>query len=107
MCGSNDVDQGHGRSSRTGRTARWSGWSATSSPAATARTGSATRRFLPTKLTIFERHYPFGWLGILVDVPPVKHELIYCNHEDGFALAEHALADEEPVLSAMRRGRAA
>jgi p-hydroxybenzoate 3-monooxygenase len=35
----------------------------------------------------FERVYPFGWLGILADVPPCSHELIYSNHERGFALA--------------------
>ena len=35
----------------------------------------------------FERAYPFGWLGILADVPPCDHELIYANHERGFALA--------------------
>ena len=35
----------------------------------------------------FERVYPFGWLGILADVPPCDHELIYANHERGFALA--------------------
>jgi p-hydroxybenzoate 3-monooxygenase len=34
----------------------------------------------------YERVYPFGWLGILADVPPVEHELIYSNHERGFAL---------------------
>ena len=34
----------------------------------------------------FERVYPFGWLGVLADVPPVAHELIYSNHERGFAL---------------------
>ena len=34
----------------------------------------------------FERVYPFGWLGVLADVPPVDHELIYANHERGFAL---------------------
>ncbi len=34
-----------------------------------------------------ERVYPFGWLGILADVPPVNHELIYANHAHGFALA--------------------
>ena len=34
----------------------------------------------------FERVYPFGWLGILADVPPVSSELIYSNHERGFAL---------------------
>lgn len=38
-------------------------------------------------LSVFERRYPFGWLGIMADVPPVQHELIYCNHENGFALA--------------------
>lgn len=38
-------------------------------------------------LKTFERVYPFGWLGILADVPPVDHELIYANHERGFALA--------------------
>ena len=34
-----------------------------------------------------ERAYPFGWLGILADVPPCDHELIYANHARGFALA--------------------
>ncbi len=34
----------------------------------------------------FERVYPFGWLGILSNTPPVDHELIYANHERGFAL---------------------
>jgi p-hydroxybenzoate 3-monooxygenase len=34
-----------------------------------------------------EREYPFGWLGILADVPPCHPELIYANHERGFALA--------------------
>jgi len=35
----------------------------------------------------YERAYPFGWLGILADVPPCHHELIYSNHARGFALA--------------------
>lgn len=35
----------------------------------------------------FERAYPFGWLGILADVPPCMGELVYANHERGFALA--------------------
>jgi p-hydroxybenzoate 3-monooxygenase len=34
----------------------------------------------------FERVYPFGWLGLLSETPPVSHELIYTNHERGFAL---------------------
>ena len=37
-------------------------------------------------LSLFERVYPFGWLGILADTPPVSRELIYSNHERGFAL---------------------
>lgn len=37
-------------------------------------------------LTIFERIYPFGWLGVLAEVPPLSHELIYVNHARGFAL---------------------
>jgi p-hydroxybenzoate 3-monooxygenase len=35
----------------------------------------------------FEKVYPFGWLGILADVAPCNHELIYANHANGFALA--------------------
>jgi p-hydroxybenzoate 3-monooxygenase len=38
-------------------------------------------------LTLYERDYPFGWLGVLADVPPAAPELIYCNHARGFALA--------------------
>ncbi|HDS1735435.1 MULTISPECIES: 4-hydroxybenzoate 3-monooxygenase [Pseudomonas] len=34
----------------------------------------------------YERVYPFGWLGVLSDTPPVNHELIYANHARGFAL---------------------
>jgi p-hydroxybenzoate 3-monooxygenase len=34
-----------------------------------------------------DKVYPFGWLGILADVPPCNHELIYANHPHGFALA--------------------
>ena len=45
------------------------------------------RRSVPQQsMQTFERIYPFGWLGILADVPPVAHELIYSNHERGFAL---------------------
>ena len=48
----------------------------------------ASRQAIPAdKLTVFERVYPFGWLGILVDKPPLKHELIYAHHERGFALS--------------------
>jgi p-hydroxybenzoate 3-monooxygenase len=37
-------------------------------------------------LRTYEKVYPFGWLGVLADVPPVRHELVYANHERGFAL---------------------
>jgi len=37
-------------------------------------------------LTMYDRTYPFAWLGILAQAPPSSHELIYANHELGFAL---------------------
>jgi p-hydroxybenzoate 3-monooxygenase len=37
-------------------------------------------------LTVYERTYPFGWLGILAESKPPSEELIYCHHERGFAL---------------------
>jgi p-hydroxybenzoate 3-monooxygenase len=40
----------------------------------------------PAAMQTFERLYPFGWLGILADVPPAAQELVYSNHERGFAL---------------------
>ncbi|MFE1602252.1 4-hydroxybenzoate 3-monooxygenase [Methylobacterium sp. ID0610] len=47
-----------------------------------------SRAAIPAEvLRVFERVYPFGWLGILAEVPPVNHELIYANHRNGFALA--------------------
>jgi p-hydroxybenzoate 3-monooxygenase len=47
-----------------------------------------SRKAIPASVAReYERVYPFGWLGILADVPPCHHELIYANHERGFALA--------------------
>ncbi len=40
----------------------------------------------PERLHVYERTYPFGWLGVLSETPPVAHELIYSNHPRGFAL---------------------
>jgi p-hydroxybenzoate 3-monooxygenase len=40
----------------------------------------------PGALTEHEKVYPFGWLGLLSDTPPVSHELIYVNSPRGFAL---------------------
>ncbi|HWZ07441.1 MAG TPA: 4-hydroxybenzoate 3-monooxygenase [Bradyrhizobium sp.] len=50
----------------------------------------------PSAIETFERIYPFGWLGILSDTPPVSHELIYSNHARGFALC---------TMRSMRRSR--
>jgi p-hydroxybenzoate 3-monooxygenase len=38
------------------------------------------------ELTLYQRDYPFGWLGILVEAAPATDELIYANHEHGFSL---------------------
>ncbi|MQX45290.1 4-hydroxybenzoate 3-monooxygenase [Sinorhizobium medicae] len=46
-----------------------------------------SRRSVPQNaFRSFEKVYPFGWLGILADVPPVDDELVYANHPRGFAL---------------------
>ena len=50
----------------------------------------------PSALETFERIYPFGWLGILSETPPVSPELIYSNHARGFALC---------TMRSMRRSR--
>ena len=42
--------------------------------------------FPPGLLQVFEREYPFGWLGILAESPPPEDELIYTYHDRGFAL---------------------
>lgn len=48
--------------------------------------GVARRSIPAERLKIFERVYPFGWLGLLSDTPPVNHELIYASSERGFSL---------------------
>jgi p-hydroxybenzoate 3-monooxygenase len=46
-----------------------------------------SRKTIPAdQLREFERVYPFGWLGVLSQTPPVSDELIYASHERGFAL---------------------
>jgi len=46
-----------------------------------------SRQSIPAELLkTFERTYPFGWLGVLADTPPAAHELVYAQHERGFAL---------------------
>ena len=45
------------------------------------------RRSVPeAAISTFERQYPFGWLGILAEVPPAHREIVYANHSRGFAL---------------------
>ena len=48
--------------------------------------GACRKSVPPEKLRLFERVYPFGWLGVLVDKPPAAHELVYAHHQRGFAL---------------------
>ncbi|GHG18474.1 MULTISPECIES: 4-hydroxybenzoate 3-monooxygenase [Amycolatopsis] len=45
-----------------------------------------SRPSISDNLTVFEREYPFAWLGVLARTPPSHHELIYTHHERGFAL---------------------
>jgi p-hydroxybenzoate 3-monooxygenase len=46
-----------------------------------------SRQTIPAEaLRTYERVYPFGWLGVMVDRPPVSEELIYASSEHGFAL---------------------
>jgi p-hydroxybenzoate 3-monooxygenase len=46
-----------------------------------------SRQSIPKeKIQTFEKIFPFGWLGVLSRTPPVSSELIYANHERGFAL---------------------
>ncbi|MEW2494017.1 4-hydroxybenzoate 3-monooxygenase [Streptomyces nodosus] len=55
-----------------------------------------SRKAVPAELSrVFERSYPFGWLGILADVAPSHDELVYARHERGFAL----LSMRTPVTS--------
>lgn len=52
-----------------------------------------SRKTIPEDVrTEHERVYPFGWLGLLSDTPPVSEELIYCHSDRGFALASRRSA---------------
>ena len=52
-----------------------------------------SRQSIPSDvLKVFERVYPFGWLGILADTPPVNDELVYARHARGFALCSQRSA---------------
>ena len=58
---------------------------AISSRAATASTASPARSIPEGVLTTYDHVFPFGWLGILSESPPIK-EMTYANHDNGFAL---------------------
>ena len=49
--------------------------------------GISRQTIPPEQRTEHERVYPFGWLGLLSETPPVSDEIIYCKHDRGFALA--------------------
>jgi p-hydroxybenzoate 3-monooxygenase len=54
------------------------------------------RQSIPEReLTIYERVYPFAWLGLLAETPPASHELVYANDSRGFAL----LSMRSPTVS--------
>ncbi|MEU1042835.1 4-hydroxybenzoate 3-monooxygenase [Streptomyces sp. NPDC005907] len=54
------------------------------------------RKAVPAGLSrVFERTYPFGWLGVLADAPPSHDELVYARHDRGFAL----LSMRSPTVS--------
>ncbi|MCX5090745.1 4-hydroxybenzoate 3-monooxygenase [Streptomyces sp. NBC_00365] len=57
--------------------------------------GVARQAIPADRSRIFERTYPFGWLGILADVPPSHDELVYARHDRGFAL----LSMRSPAVS--------
>jgi p-hydroxybenzoate 3-monooxygenase len=48
--------------------------------------GISRQSIPPDAIAVFERIYPFGWFGFLVEAPPSSEELIYALHERGFAL---------------------
>ncbi|MGF1240590.1 4-hydroxybenzoate 3-monooxygenase [Streptomyces sp. 2-6] len=54
------------------------------------------RQAVPAAVSrVFERTYPFGWLGVLADVAPSHDELVYARHDRGFAL----LSMRSPAVS--------
>ncbi len=48
--------------------------------------GACRRAIPPSDLRVYDRAYPFGWLGVLTERPPVAEELVYANGDRGFAL---------------------
>ena len=97
------------RASLTSRTASATRSPATSSPAATAFTASAAPACRPAAIQTFERVYPFGWLGILSDTPPVVARTDLHQPRARLCAVLDALAAPQPLLRAVlarRAGRA-
>ena len=81
---------------------------ATSSPAATATTASSRASVPPAALSIYEKVYPFGWLGVLADMPPVVARADLREPRARLRAVLDALADAQPLLRpvpAARQGR--
>jgi p-hydroxybenzoate 3-monooxygenase len=55
------------------------------------------RPAIASALRVYEREYPFAWLGILANAKPSSEELIYANHPNGFAL--HSMRSPEVIRS--------
>ena len=92
--------RGSGSGMRGARTC----WSASTSSGCDGFWGVA-RKAIPAELTrVFERTYPFGWLGILADVPPSHDELVYARHDRGFALLSMRSPVRLPALPPGARG---
>ena len=64
-------------------------------------------RSLVPDLQIAERTYPFAWLGVLAEAAPTQDELIYANHERGFALYSMRSLTITPVVPPGAGGRGA
>ncbi len=62
-----------------------------------------SRQSIPAEaLSVFERIYPFGWLGVLADTPPVNEE-VYANHPARLRPVQHAFGGSYPLLRAGQR----
>ena len=84
--------EGTGRRSGSGPAAGTRSWPATWSPAATA-SGSAATPSRRRPRQVFERAYPFAWLGVLAAVAPSSEEIVYAASDRGFAL--HSMRSPE------------
>ena len=67
--------------------------------------GMCRPSFPDEAITVFERIYPFGWLGILSDSPPPDPELIYSYHDRGFALSPCARRASAGCICSARQRR--